>query len=212
MSIRLNVDSIIVNIDHALRAVAGGSQGSGRCFPARDLQHDELSDAERDRSASLMRVNHAGEVAAQALYHGQSLTVRSSRVRGELQHAAKQEEDHLIWCRGRLRELNASPSLLDPLWYAGAFALGALAGLAGDRVNLGFLAETERRVEAHLGEHLQRLPVDDQRSRVILAQMQIDEAQHASNAEKGGAVPLPAAVKRLMGFAAKVMTRTSSWI
>ena len=212
MSFRLNVDTIIVNLDRALRAVGGGSQGSGRCFPAQHLQHDDLDEVERRRSASLMRVNHAGEVAAQALYHGQSLTARTSRVRGKLEHAATQEEDHLIWCRGRLRELNASPSLLDPLWYAGSFALGALAGLAGDRVNLGFLAETERQVEAHLGDHLQRLPVADQRSRVIVEQMKVDEAQHARNAERGGAVPLPAPVKTLMGLAAKVMTRTSYWI
>ena len=212
MAIGLNVDTIIVNLDRALRAVGGAAQGTGRRFPAEDIGHDHLNDRDREHAAGLMRVNHAGEVAAQALYHGQSLTARTSKVRAELEHAAIEEEDHLIWCRRRLRELHASPSALDPFWYAGSFALGALAGLAGDRVNLGFLAETERQVEAHLGDHLQRLPGDDERSRAVVEQMKTDEAQHARTAERGGAMPLPAPVKKMMKFASTIMTGTAYWL
>jgi ubiquinone biosynthesis monooxygenase Coq7 len=212
MVIGLNVDTIIVNLDRALRAVGGAAQGSGRSFPAQNLPDAQLSEAQQHRSAGLMRVNHAGEVAAQALYHGQSLTARTARTRDELEHAAIEEEDHLIWCRRRLGQLDAKPSLLNPVWYAGSFALGALAGLAGDRVNLGFVAETERQVEAHLQDHLQRLPVDDARSRAIVEQMKVDEAQHASNAERSGAIALPAPIKSLMGLAAKVMTGSAYWL
>jgi ubiquinone biosynthesis monooxygenase Coq7 len=212
MSSGLNLDTIIVNLDRALRAVGGAAHGTGRGFPAQDLQQDILDDRERDHAAGLMRVNHAGEVAAQALYHGQSLTAHASRVRAELEHAAAEEGDHLIWCRRRLRELNAGPSALDPLWYGGSFVLGALAGLAGDRVSLGFVAETERQVEAHLEDHLQRLPADDRRSRAIVEQMKADEVRHARNAERAGAVPLPAPVKKLMGLASRVMTRTAYWL
>ena len=136
----------------------------------------------------------------------------TARTRDELEHAAIEEEDHLIWCRRRLGQLDAKPSLLNPVWYAGSFALGALAGLAGDRVNLGFVAETERQVEAHLQDHLQRLPVDDARSRAIVEQMKVDEAQHASNAERSGAIALPAPIKSLMGLAAKVMTGSAYWL
>ncbi|MFT5449933.1 MAG: ubiquinone biosynthesis monooxygenase Coq7 [Gammaproteobacteria bacterium] len=206
------VDTIIVNLDRALRAVGGATQGTGRVFPAQDLESSELSRGDRARSAGLMRVNHAGEVAAQALYHGQSLTARSSHIRAGLEQAAREEEDHLIWCRRRLRELHASPSALDPLWYAGSFALGALAGVAGDRVNLGFLAETEHQVAEHLQGHLHCLPADDERSRAVVSQMCDDEAEHARMAERGGAMPLPVAVKKMMKFASAVMTRTAFWL
>ena len=205
-------DALIVNLDRALRAVAGVS--SGECPPYPAAQRDDVSLAGRERrhAAGLMRVNHAGEVAAQALYHGQSLTARSHGVRAELEDAAREEQDHLQWCRRRLDELEAHPSRLDPLWYAGSFAIGALAGLGGDRVNLGFLAETERQVEAHLAGHLDRLPAADARSRAVVAQMRDDEARHARNAERGGGVPLPSPVRALMRGASRVMTTTAYWI
>lgn len=207
-----SVDAIIVNLDRALRAVGGATQGTGRAFPAQELESSELSRADRACSAGLMRVNHAGEVAAQALYHGQSLTARSSQVRAGLEQAAAEEEDHLIWCRRRLRELHACPSALDPVWYAGSFVLGALAGAAGDRVNLGFLAETEHQVEEHLQGHLLRLPAADERSRAVVLQMCEDEAEHARIAERGGAMSLPTPVKKMMKLASTVMTRTAFWL
>jgi ubiquinone biosynthesis monooxygenase Coq7 len=205
------LDAMIVNLDRALRAVGGAARGTGRAYPAADLPEAELDDAARRHAAGLMRVNHAGEVAAQALYHGQSLTARGARVRAELEHAAAEEEDHLVWCRRRLEEMHARTSLLDPLWYAGSFAIGAVAGLAGDRVNLGFLAETERQVEAHLEGHLSRLPPEDRRSRAVVEQMQRDEVAHARMAERGGAASLPTPVKRAMRLVSKLMTGTAYW-
>ena len=159
-----------------------------------------------------MRVNHAGEVAAQALYQGQALTARGSHVRESLRQAAQEEGDHLAWCEERLRELDSHPSVLNPLWYAGSLAIGALAGVLGDRVSLGFVAETERQVEGHLAEHLQRLPLNDERSRRILAQMKADETRHGENARAAGARELPAPVKLLMKLTARVMTRTAYWV
>lgn len=209
MALAHPLDAIIVNLDRALRAIAGSARGTGRAYPAEHVAHGDLDDPQQRHSAGLMRVNHAGEVAAQALYHGQSLTARGARVRADLERAAAEEEDHLIWCRRRLGELHAGTSVLDPLWYAGSFAIGTLAGLAGDRVNLGFLAETERQVEAHLEDHLARLPVEDARSRAVLEQMHIDEAQHARMAAHGGAVPLPSPVVRAMRVVSRVMTRTA---
>jgi len=203
------LDAMIVNLDRALRALGGAARGTGRGYPGAPCAQAELDEPARRRAAGLMRVNHAGEVAAQALYHGQSLTARGARVRRDLDRAAREEEDHLLWCRHRLGELGASPSVLDPLWYAGSFAIGALAGLAGDRVNLGFLAETERQVEAHLGGHLERLPPQDARSRAVVEQMQRDEAAHARMAERGGAAPLPAPVRGVMALVSKLMTATA---
>ena len=206
------VDAMIVNLDRALRAVGGAARGTGRDYPGHAVSESQLEDSARRHAAALMRVNHAGEVAAQALYHGQSLTARGEQVRDDLERAACEEEDHLIWCRRRLDELHDRPSALDPLWYTGSFAIGALAGLAGDRVNLGFLAETERQVEAHLEGHLQRLPPEDGRSRAVVQQMQRDEVAHAHMAERGGALPLPAPVRRAMRLVSKVMTRTAYWL
>lgn len=203
------LDGIIVNLDRALRAVTGVARGTGRAYPAAQVPAAELNAIEQRHAAGLMRVNHAGEVAAQALYHGQSLTARGARVREELQRAAAEEEDHLLWCRRRLDELNARTSALDPLWYAGSFTIGALAGLAGDRWNLGFLAETERQVEAHLQGHLERLAAHDDRSRAVLDQMQRDEVKHARMAEDGGAAPLPAPLARAMRAVSQLMTRTA---
>ena len=159
-----------------------------------------------------MRVNHAGEIAAQGLYQGQALTARHPETEAALRQAAAEEGDHLAWCRDRLEELGSRPSLLNPLWYAGSVTIGALAGLFGDRASLGFMAETERQVEGHLADHLDRLPADDQRSRAIVEQMQVDEIGHGRAAIAAGASTLPEPVPRLMRFAARVMTGTAYWI
>jgi len=171
-----------------------------------------LSDAERRESAALMRVNHAGEVAAQALYHGQALVSRSAATRNMLLKAAREEADHLAWCETRLKELGSRPSLLNPLWYLGSFAIGALAAATGDRTSLGFVVETERQVEGHLDEHLARLPSGDTRSRAILNVMRTDEIGHGAAAKTAGASELPAPVRVLMRHAARVMTTAAYWI
>ena len=159
-----------------------------------------------------MRVNHAGEVAAQALYHGQALVARDRAVREFLLHAAREEGDHLAWCERRLTALGARPSLLNPFWYAGSFGNGALAGLAGERLSLGFISETERQVEGHLTEHLERLPLADAASRAVLEQMRSDEARHGADAKTRGGDELPAPLPRLMRLVSRVMTRTAYWV
>ncbi len=169
-------------------------------------------EADRRLAAGLMRVNHTGEICAQALYSGQALFARDPRVRYALQAAAGEERDHLAWCRGRLEELDSRPSLLDPLWYAGSFAWGLASGLAGDRWSLGFLAETEAQVERHLEGHLDRLPAEDRCSRVIVTQMQADEHRHGESGRALGASELPHAVRMAMRAASKVMTRTAYWV
>jgi ubiquinone biosynthesis monooxygenase Coq7 len=166
----------------------------------------------RRHAAGLMRVNHAGEIAAQGLYLGQALTARTPETREALRKAAAEEGDHLAWCRDRLDELGSRPSLLNPLWYGGSVTIGALAGLFGDRTSLGFMAETERQVEGHLADHLDRLPGDDARSRAIVEQMQVDEIGHGRAAVAAGAAPLPEPVPRLMRLAARVMTGTAYWV
>jgi ubiquinone biosynthesis monooxygenase Coq7 len=171
-----------------------------------------LSDSERRTSAALMRVNHAGEIAAQGLYHGQALAACSEPTRQLLLEAAREESDHLAWCETRLTELQSRPSRLDPLWYLGSFAIGALAALTGDRTSLGFVAETERQVERHLDEHLQRLPAGDTRSRAILQAMREDEIAHGTRARSSGGVDLPAPIRSLMRHTARVMTRTAYFI
>lgn len=168
-----------------------------------------LSDEDKRESAALMRVNHAGEVAAQALYHAQALFARKPEVREFMLRAAREETDHLAWCETRLKELDARPSLLNPLWYAGSFGIGALAALLGDRASLGFVAETERQVEGHLKSHLERLPPDDQRSRAIVEAMCKDEKGHGQHAENAGGAPLPGPVRELMRRTAGIMTHTS---
>ena len=171
-----------------------------------------IADAERRTSAALMRVNHAGEIAAQALYHGQALVSRSAATRDLLLNAAREETDHLAWCETRLKELDSRPSLLNPLWYAGSFAIGAVAALLGDRMSLGFVVETERQVEGHLDEHLARLPPDDARSRAILETMRSDEIAHGMTAKAAGGAELPTPVRMLMRGTARVMTSTAYWI
>jgi ubiquinone biosynthesis monooxygenase Coq7 len=171
-----------------------------------------MSEAERAHAAALMRVNHVGEVCAQALYAGQALTTKNEQVRGELEQAAREETDHLAWCETRINELGGRKSLLNPLWFGSAFGIGVVAGLLGDKWNLGFLAETERQVEAHLDGHLQQLPEADVRSRAVVEQMKTDEARHAQTAIDHGGAPLPPPVKWAMQFAANVMRQTASRI
>jgi 3-demethoxyubiquinol 3-hydroxylase len=172
----------------------------------------QLTEIEKRESAALMRVNHAGEMAAQALYHGQALVARSAATRDLLLKAAQEETDHLAWCETRLRELESHPSLLNPLWYAGSFAIGAAAALLGDRASLGFVVETERQVEGHLDEHLARLPRDDDRSRAILQTMRTDEIAHGLSAKAAGGVELPSPVRFLMRNTARLMTSAAYWI
>ena len=171
-----------------------------------------MSDAERKHSAGLMRVNHVGEVCAQALYEAQALFARDESTRQQFRQAGKEELDHLAWTAERLRELDSRPSLLNPLWYAGAFAMGAIAARAGDATSLGFVVETERQVEAHLNGHLEKLPAQDQRSRAIVTQMRDDEIEHGDSAKRLGGVELPAPVQRGMRVVAKVMTGTAYYL
>ena len=210
------LDPFIAAADRALRAIAAPARAS-RAYPAPPASAAAnptpgLDDARRRESAALMRVNHAGEVAAQALYHGQALVARSPATRALLLKAAREEADHLGWCEQRLRELKSRPSRLNPLWYAGSFAIGAVAATFGDGASLGFVAETERQVEGHLDEHLRRLPPSDVTSRAVVAAMRSDEIAHANTARAAGASDLPDLVRGLMRATAKVMTRTAYWL
>jgi ubiquinone biosynthesis monooxygenase Coq7 len=202
------VDRAIQELDRALRSLAGG-HSAARPNPSVPAEEAMLSEAQRARAAALMRVNHVGEICAQALYQGQALTARDPRARQELEQAAREEQDHLAWSAERIRELDGRPSLLNPLWYAGSFAMGAAAGAFGDRWNLAFLAETERQVEEHLSGHLDKLPPEDNRTRILVEAMRADEAKHRQTALRLGAAELPAPVKLAMRAAAKVMTTVS---
>jgi ubiquinone biosynthesis monooxygenase Coq7 len=199
------VDRLIVEFDRALRAVAGVAQAR-RPSPAGEVQEAPIDEEQRAHAAALMRVNHVGEVCAQALYQGQSFTARDPVAREALQKAAREEEDHLAWSAQRIRELGGRPSLLNPLWYAGALAIGAVAGALGDKWNLAFLAETEHQVEEHLSGHLEALPPQDRRTRAVVEAMRADEARHRAAALELGAAELPALLKRVMRLASKVMT------
>jgi ubiquinone biosynthesis monooxygenase Coq7 len=206
-------DRVLAEMEHALRTAAGvSSHAAARPNPAAKASENELTEAQRVEAGRLMRVNHAGEVAAQALYQGQAFMARNPEVREAMQVSAAEEVDHLSWCEERLSELNAPVSKLDPLWYMGSFAIGALAGLAGDQWSLGFIAETEHQVVQHLQRHLGRLPEADGKSRAILGQMAQDEARHGSAAHRAGGVSLPAPVRTLMRLTSKVMTETAYWI
>ena len=211
------LDTFISAADRALRALLARPAAarpvppSGPPSSARDVQKADaaLSAEDRRESAALMRVNHAGEMAAQALYHAQALFARDPEVREFMINAARDETDHLAWCEARLKELGSGPSLLNPLWYAGSFGIGALAALLGDRASLGFVAETERQVEGHLKSHLDRLPAEDLRSRAIVEAMCHDEVGHGQQAQSAGATSVPGPVRELMRRTAKVMTHTS---
>lgn len=198
------LDRALATLQRALDTVAGAPVAT-RPSPGADAPKPDLDARQRRHVAGLMRVNHTGEVCAQALYDGQASLARDAATRVYLETAANEETDHLAWCAERLRELDDRPSLLNPAWYAGSFAIGALAALAGDRVSLGFVVETERQVETHLGEHLGRLPATDSRSRAILAAMQADEARHADNALARGGAKLPFPVPSLMRCASALM-------
>ncbi|MEJ7668456.1 MAG: 2-polyprenyl-3-methyl-6-methoxy-1,4-benzoquinone monooxygenase [Casimicrobiaceae bacterium] len=197
-------DGAIIGFDRALRTLTG-HLSSGRPVPGAALADAELSTGERRHAAGLMRVNHTGEVCAQALYAAQALIARDLSIKQQFAHAAREEEEHLAWTQTRLNELNDRTSLLNPLWYAGSFALGVAAGLAGDRVNLGFVVETERQVEEHLTGHMEDLPPADAKSRAIVEQMRDDEARHGSMAQASGATALPWPVLSAMRAAAGVM-------
>jgi ubiquinone biosynthesis monooxygenase Coq7 len=203
------LDPALVLLDTALRTLSGGVHAARTAPPT---QAPELTPEAKRLSGALMRVNHVGEVCAQALYQAQALTARSASLRTHMAEAARDEVDHLAWTEQRLRELGDHPSRLNPLWYAGAFGIGLLAGRLGDPISLGFVAETERQVEQHLAGHLDRLPTDDTRSRAIVEEMKRDEARHAEQAESAGATPMPAPVRWLMKAAARVMTGTAHHI
>lgn len=205
------IDTLLNAADSALRTLSGASHASRRC-PAPSAPPPPLDEAQRRLGAALMRVDHVGEVCAQALYSAQALSTRDPALRRQFESAAREETDHLAWTQQRLRELNARPSLLNPLWYAGSFAIGWLAGRAGDAVSLGFVVETERQVEQHLESHLQRLPSADTASLAIVQQMKDDEARHGAAAQGAGAATLPAPVRWGMRLAARVMTTTAHYI
>lgn len=206
------MDRLVIDFDRGLRTIFGGASTTGRPNPAAAAEEPQLTEFERRHSAGLMRVNHSGEVAAQALYHGQALTARREDVREALDQAAREENDHLAWCEQRLRELDSRNSYLDPLWYLGSLAIGAVTGLIGDKWNLGFLAETERQVVVHLDGHLARLSERDHKSRAIVEQMREDEGRHATTAVRAGGASLPAPIRKLMHGTSKVMTTTAYWI
>jgi len=199
-------DRLIAALDEALRAVAT-KPVAARPSPADELSEAELTDDERRSSAALLRVNHAGEIAAQALYSGQALFARSDATRWQLLAASREERDHLAWCADRLADLGGHASLLDPVWYAGSFCVGVLAGASGDSLSLGFVAETERQVEAHLNDHLSRLPAADRKSKAILSRMAEDEAHHGTMASLAGAAPLPLPIRRCMAVGGELLRR-----
>lgn len=205
------VDQCIIQLNSALQTLADKNIAAQRPNPAENVVAPALSAAEKRNAANLMRVNHAGEVCAQALYQGQALTARSAQIRAQLTLAAQEEVDHLSWCQQRITELGSHTSYLNPFWYFGSFTFGVLAGLTNDKISLGFVAETEHQVEQHLTNHLQRLPINDYKSQRILMQMRADEVQHAINAEHSGAMNLPTPVKTIMHYVSKVMTLTAYW-
>jgi 3-demethoxyubiquinol 3-hydroxylase len=206
------LDRAVVNLDSALRAVFGRLQVTERPDPALGLPEPELSDEQRRHVARLMRINHTGEVCAQGLYQGQALTARLPEVRGKLERAAQEENDHLAWCERRIEALGDRKSLLNPLWYASSFAIGAAAGLAGDKWSLGFVVETERQVESHLDYHLTQVPADDTKDRAVFEQMKVDEVGHAELAKAAGGADLPGPIRWVMRLASKVMTGTVYWV
>jgi ubiquinone biosynthesis monooxygenase Coq7 len=207
----LNLDRLIVEFDRGLRTLFSEAH-SARAYPDADIPETAMDDAEKKNAAALMRVNHSGEICAQALYQGQALTARDPAVQKQLQQAAQEETEHLAWTAKRVHELAGHLSLLNPFWYTGSLAFGAVAGLLGDKWNLGFLAETERQVGEHLQSHLERLPPQDAKSRAIVAQMYADEIGHAAMAISLGGAELPQPVQMAMKLNGKVMTSTAYWV
>jgi ubiquinone biosynthesis monooxygenase Coq7 len=199
-------DSLVINLDQALRTLFGRPLVTERTNPAEDCEESGLPEAEKDHIARLMRINHTGEVCAQALYQGQALTARKAEVRRSMERSAAEENDHLDWCEQRVEELGGRLSMLNPFWYAGSFVLGAAAGLAGDKWSLGFVAETEKQVEGHLEEHLAQVPESDCRTRAILEQMKEDEIRHGQTARAHGGVTLPNPIKAAMQLTSRLMT------
>ncbi|MBL7003184.1 MAG: 2-polyprenyl-3-methyl-6-methoxy-1,4-benzoquinone monooxygenase [Gammaproteobacteria bacterium] len=206
------IDAFITEVQHGLNTCFT-KPSSNRTYPATNSsQRNKLTPEEKKHSAGLMRINNAGEVAAQGLYRGQALTAKTEAVYNNMLHASAEENEHLNWCQSRLEELNAQRSLLDPIWYIGSLKIGIIAGLFGDKWSLGFVKETETQVTKHLEEHLNHLPKDDQRSKSILEQMKVDEQQHADAAQHAGAAPLPRTIQTSMSFVSKIMTRSSYYI
>ncbi len=203
-----SADSLLLNLDKALRTLFGRPQTTGRRNPGDREPEADLDDRQRDHIGRLMRINHTGEVCAQALYQGQALTARDPETRVSMEQSATEENDHLAWCEQRMQELGGRPSLLNPLWYAGSFTIGAVAGAIGDKWSLGFVAETEKQVESHLQSHLDEVPPDDRRSRAILEQMKVDEIEHGEKALAHGGAELPGPIKLAMQLSSKVMTKS----
>jgi ubiquinone biosynthesis monooxygenase Coq7 len=206
------LDKLLAGAGNALRTVAAPAGRSARQSPADTVEGGQLSAKEKAHAAGLMRVNHSGEVAAQGLYQGHATVARDPDIEAQMQHAADEEFDHLAWCEQRLTELGSDTSRLSPIWYAGAFAIGAASGTLGDRWSLGFIAETERQVCNHLSSHLGTLPGDDTKSRAVVEQMRDEEQEHGENAIDAGAAELPPPVRHLMQLTAKIMTKTAYWV
>lgn len=206
------IDRLCLSLDQAVRALQGSSHTTGAPYPAENCENPELSEKQRKHSAALMRINHAGEVCAQALYHGQGLVSKQPEVQEKMRIAAIEEGDHLNWCQRRLNELDSHTSYLNPIWYAGSFCIGMAAGMIGDKWSLGFLAETERQVIKHLAGHMQELQQQDSRSCTILERMETDEARHRDEAIHLGANELPAFIRRCMALTSKVMVKTAYWV
>ncbi|MDH5408201.1 MAG: 2-polyprenyl-3-methyl-6-methoxy-1,4-benzoquinone monooxygenase [Gammaproteobacteria bacterium] len=206
------IDKLIQQFDAGLRTVAGNPPVTERSNPAAAIQETELNQADKELAGRLMRINHAGEVSAQGLYQGQALTARLPEVRDKMERAALEENDHLAWCERRCKELGTHTSLLSPFWYMGSLTIGAIAGIAGDKWSLGFVAETEHQVVRHLDSHMTQINPNDKKSHAILEQMKEDEAHHATVALHAGGAELPRPVKTLMGLTSKVMTRTAFWL
>lgn len=207
-----SLDRLIGRLDEALHTVLGPAPKPARPSPAANRNDADLAAATRELSGRLMRINHVGEICAQALYQGQAVTARLAEVRGKMEQAAREENDHLAWTEERIHELGTHTSYLNPLWYTGSFAIGALAGVVGDKWSLGFVAETEKQVVQHLANHLQRLPAADAKSRAILEQMRDDESRHATTALESGGAMLPEPIRLLMRYTSKIMTGTAYWI
>lgn len=206
------LDRLLASANNALRTVAAPAGHSARPNPARHVLEANLDFRQKAHAAGLMRVNHAGEVCAQALYQGHAAVARDKSIEAQMQQAADEEFDHLAWCEERIGELGEDVSKLSPFWYAGAFAIGAASGILGDKWSLGFIAETEKQVCAHLDSHLEGLPEEDAKSRAIVEQMRDEEEEHGDNAIEAGAAELPMPVKRLMQMTAKIMTKTAYWV